>query len=235
MSEWKAKRFWEKVAIDPVEGGFGVSLDGRPVRTPAKSALTVPTQNLAEAIAGEWRAQDKTIDPATMPFTRTANAAIDKVRPQHAEVADLLADYADSDLLCYRAEGPEALVARQAEAWDPVLDWADTTLGARLVPVRGVMHVAQSAESITGLRQSTHALSDFELAAFHDLVALTGSLILGFAAKVDAWEPLEIWRLSRIDETWQSEQWGVDEEAAATEALKKNEFLHAKAFMDALA
>ncbi len=231
MSEWAPKRFWKAATAQATDLGFGVLLDGRPVRTPAKAILTVPTAAIAERIAHEFDAQDDRIDPRTMPFTRTANAAVDKVALQHAEVADMLADYGDSDLLCYRAEAPEELVSRQAEAWDPLLDWAAATLGSRLVPRVGVMHDPQDPEAVARLRTAVHAMSAFELAAFHDLVAISGSLIIGFAAKAEV-KPIEdLWAASRVDETWQQEQWGEDEEAAEMAAHKKAAFLHAAAFM----
>ena len=132
MSEWKAKRFWKAARTEEADGGFTVLLDTRTVKTPAKAALVVPTQTMADAIAAEWDAQDEVVDPTKMPFTRSANSAIDKVSVQHAEVAQMLADYGDADLLCYRAERPQGLIDRQAAAWDPLLDWAADALGARL-------------------------------------------------------------------------------------------------------
>lgn len=134
MSEWKQKRFWKTVGVEPEGAGFAVALDGRRVKTPAKAPLVVPTQAMAGAIAAEWDAQVEVVDPLSMPNTRSANAAIDKVTIQFAEVADMLAEYGDSDLLCYRAETPEELVARQSENWDAALDWAAEALGARLAP-----------------------------------------------------------------------------------------------------
>lgn len=232
MSEWKQKRFWTDVNVDKDEGGYAVALDGRRIKTPAKAALLLPSREMAEAVAAEWAAQEEEIDPRGMPFTRSANAAIDKVRTQHAEVADMLADYGDSDLLCYRADSPQELVERQAEAWDPALDWAEQALGARLQPRTGVIHAPQEAEALDRLRAQVHALDAFRLAAFHDLVSLSGSLILGFAA-AQGWRDAEtLWQLSRLDERWQEEQWGVDDEAAAVEALKRAAFLHAKTFYD---
>ena len=214
------------------EGGHQVLLDGRKVRTPAKSELVVPTRGMAEAVAAEWAAQEGSVDPLSMPFTRSANAAIDRVRQHHAEVADMLAAYGDSDLLCYRADGPEALIARQCERWDPALDWAEAQLGTRLEPRTGVIHAAQSPEAVAALSARVRQLGPFHLAGFHDLVGLTGSLILGFAAAMDWRAPEEIWALSRLDEDWQAEQWGVDEEAAETAEIKRGEFLHAKRFFD---
>lgn len=234
MSEWKAKRFWKDTAVLPGETGFAVALDGRLVKTPAKRLLEAPTRPLAQAIADEWAAQGEKINPLSMPFTRTANAAIDKVAPQHAEVAQMLAAYGDSDLLCYRAEGPAELAARQAQIWGAMLDWAEDALDVRLEARSGVMHIRQSGPVLSRLSAQVHALSPFELAAFHDLVSLSGSLILGFAATKDARDTGEIWDISRLDEIWQSEQWGKDDEAEAQSALKREAFFHAKRFFDLL-
>jgi len=227
MSDWKAKRFWKEAKVVPSGTGFAVELDGRPVRTPAKQPLVVPTQAIAAAIATEWDAQEGVINPHSMPVTKTVNAAIDKVAIQHAEVADMLADYGDSDLLCYRAEGPDELVGRQAAHWDPILDWAEDVLGARLQTRQGIMHIPQDPAALQVLRDRVHALNDLELAAFHDLVSLSGSLVLGFAATLGARDVEVIWDLSRLDETWQAEQWGRDDEAEAMAAIKKASFLHA--------
>ena len=233
MSEWKLKRFWKSETVSDVQDGFTVLLDGRGVRTPAKAQLVVPTRALAEAIAAEWAAQEGEVDPAAMPFTRSANAAIDKVRVQQAEVADMLADYADSDLLCYRAEGPDDLVARQALVWGPYLDWAAEALDARLTPVPGVMHAPQDAGALKRLRALTHKQSHFELAAFHDLVSLSGSIILAFAAVHAFADADAIWDASRLDEIWQIEQWGSDEDAIDVAERKKAAFLHANSFWSA--
>lgn len=227
MSAWKAKRFWKEAAVVKAADGFAVELDGRSVKTPAKRALTVPTHAMAEAIALEWDAQEGDINPNTMPVTKTANAAIDKVAIQHAEVADMLAAYGDADLLCYRADSPEELVARQAQLWDPMLDWAEQTLGVRLETRTGIMHAPQASDQLAKLSQQTHALTAFELAAFHDLVSLSGSLILGFAASKNAGEIDSLWDISRLDEIWQTEQWGKDEDAEALSAIKRESFLHA--------
>ncbi|GFE48679.1 ATPase [Roseobacter cerasinus] len=228
MSEWKAKRFWTAAEVTEAADGFAVALDGRPVKTPAKRDLHVPTRGLAEAVAAEWAAQGEVINPLEMPFTRTANAAIDKVANQQAEVADMLAAYGDSDLLCYRAEAPGALVSRQAAQWDPILDWAAAALGARLHPRVGVMHAPQDAEALDRLSAQVHALSVFQLTAFHDLVSLSGSLILGFAAAHDLKKIEALWDISRLDEIWQAKQWGQDDEAEAAAAVKFAGFGHAK-------
>ncbi len=230
MNEWAPKRFWKQAEPSVLETGFTVLLDGRNVRTPAKAQLIVPTRALAEAIAEEWQAQKDRVDPGTMPCMRSANAAIDKVAAQHAEVADMLAAYADSDLLCYRAEHPAELVQRQKTSWDPLLDWADDTFWARLLPRAGVIHAAQDPAALEKLAYQVQEMDDFALAAFHDLVSLTGSLVLGLAAIHAVRVPAEIWDLSRIDESWQEEQWGFDEEATQTANRKRGEFLHAVRF-----
>lgn len=227
VSEWKAKRFWKETALTETDAGFGVALDGRPVRTPAKAALILPTRAMAEAVQAEWDAVEDQIDPRTMPFTRTANAAIDKVAVQKTEVADMIADYGGTDLLCYRADEPQELRARQDAAWDPLLDWAAETHGARLRVTSGVMHLAQPEEALAPLRKTVRECSPFQLAALHDLVALSGSLVIGLAVGPGQEAPEALWDVSRVDETWQEEQWGKDEEAQIQAALKRTAFLHA--------
>lgn len=233
MSEWKQKRFWTEAAAVLDGDGWAIALDGRHVKTPGKVALHVPTRDLADAIAAEWVAQEDVVDPLSMPFTRSANSAIDKVAIQKDEVADMLAAYGDADLLCYRADQPDALVARQAATWDPYLDWLDQIVEARLAPRTGLMHESQDPSALRILSETTHAMSAFELAAFHDLVSLTGSWTLGFAAAKDMTNLPDIWAASRLDEIWQAEQWGEDEEAAETAKLRETAFFHAKSFWDA--
>lgn len=232
MSEWRAKRFWSDAKAVSCDGGYTVELDGRPVKTPAKAALTLPTQGFADAVAAEWMGQDKDIDPLSMPYTRTANAAIDKVTVQREEIIDMLADYGDSDLLCYRADGPESLTLRQSSTWDPALAWAKDALGATLLPRTGVMHVRQDDASLKAIRTHIARASTFQLTALHDLIMLSGSAVLGLAA-AEGWKtPLEIWEMSILDETWQAEQWGHDDEAAEQSDVKKKAFLHAKSAYD---
>ena len=233
MSEWKKKRFWTQAAVAEGEDGLGwqVELDGRALRTPAKAQLVLPSAGLAAAIAAEWEAQEGEIDPASMPFTRSANSAIDKIVPQFDEVAALVAEYGGSDLLCYRADGPESLVQRQADAWDPLLDWAASGLGAPLSATSGIMHVAQPANSVATLEQQILALTPFQLAAMHDLVALSGSLVIGMAVMHEVLDSADLWNRSRLDEQFQAEQWGIDEEAAEVAERKRNDFLHAERFL----
>ena len=232
MSDWKAKRFWKTAAATEVEGGFGVALDGRAVKTPAKTGLVVPSQALAEGIAAEWDAQETEIRPDSMPLTRAANAAIDKVAVQFTEVADMLAAYGDSDLTCYRATEPDGLIVRQAKGWDPLLDWAHERFGARLTPTHGVMHVPQDQACLKALGGPLYQMSEFELTAMHDLVSLSGSLVIGLAAFEGAFALDDLWLRSRIDELWQEELWGEDDEATALAGVKRASFLSAHHFLE---
>ena len=230
MNQWSMKRFWQSAAIEETGEEFAIRLDGRPVRTPAKRVLAVPTRTIAEKIAAEWEAQDKTVDPRTMPWTRSANAALDKVAPQRKAVEDYLAAYAETDLLCYRAEGPASLIARQEAAWDPILDWMSQRYGVRLSVTRGVMPVEQDPDATGRLAQAMAPLTDFQLTAFHDLVTLPGSFVLGLAAIEEAAAPLDLWTASRVDEDWQIGEWGDDEEAAEAAAFRQKAYLHASDF-----
>ncbi|MDP3338925.1 ATP12 family chaperone protein [Frigidibacter sp.] len=232
MADWAPKRFWTAAGVTAVETGFAVQLDGRPVKTPAKAPLVVPNAALATAIAAEWDAQAKLVDPRTMPVTRAANSAIDTVVPNRATVLGMIAAYGGSDLLCYRAESPPPLIERQAAAWDPLLNWAASAHGAPLRVTAGIVHVAQPPESLARLNAHLDSFSDFELVALHDLVALSGSLVIGLAAAADLAPADDLWRTSRIDEEFQAELWGQDEEAAEVVALKRNDFLQARAFLD---
>lgn len=232
MSEWKSRRFWKQAAARETGEGWTVALDGRPLRTPGKFELIVPTRAMAEAVAAEWDAQDEVIDPLSMPVTRAANSAIEKVTPQFDAVAQMVSDYGDSDLLSYRAASPEELVARQAAAWDPLLDWAAETYGARLRTATGVMYVPQDKAALAALDAEVRLMSPFELTAFSDLVALSGSLVIGLAAARDHGDPGALFDISRVDETYQQELWGADEEAAEAAARKRADFIAAKQFFD---
>lgn len=231
MSAWAAKRFWTEVkVVEEEEGGFGLRLDGRAVKTPAKVPLIVPTHAMASAIAVEWDAVVGPVDPTIMPHTRSANAAIDKVAIQFGEVANMMASYGGSDLLCYRADSPDELVDRQTKGWDPLLDWADETYGARLATTVGIMPIEQNADVLSTLSKPLHTATEFELAALHDLIAMSGSLILALSVTQRRLSPKQAWALSRIDETWQEEQWGVDEDGAQTVEIKRIAFDHAANF-----
>ncbi|GGL51169.1 ATP12 family chaperone protein [Wenxinia marina] len=230
-SGWALKRFWDAATVAETEAGWAILLDGRPVRTPSKAPLAVPTRALADGIAAEWDAQEGHVDPGTMPLTRTANSAIDKVAPETAAVADMLAEYGATDLLCYRADTPAELVARQGAGWQPWLDWAAATFGARLEVATGVIPVTQDPGALAALAAELHALDPYRLSAAHEFVTLSGSLVLGLAVLKGALPPEEAWTLSRIDEDWQAEQWGEDEEAAEHARLKRAAFLDAARFL----
>lgn len=228
MSEWAApRRFWTRAEAVAAPGGWTVRLDARAVMTPTKNPLVTPHRAVAEACAAEWAAQGERIDPGAMPVTRALNSAIDRVAPQFAIVAASVAAYGESDLLCYRAPGPEALAARQAAAWDPWLAWARARWGAALICAAGVIPVAQPAGSVAALAQVVAARDPLSLTALHDLVALSGSLVLGLAVDEGALDAGEAWALSRVDEVWQAEQWGEDAEAAQAAALKAQAFAEA--------
>ena len=230
MSNWKTKRFWTEAVAEPCDSGFTVRLDARFVKTPLKAPLVVPTLAMAQAIATEWDAQTGLVKPETMPVTRTANSAIDKIVPQFSEVADLLAAYGASDLICYRATEPQALIARQAQAWDPMIVWAADTLQAPLIATAGVIHIAQDPATLQQLTAQVFALDPFRLAGIHDLIAMSGSLVLALAVTHRRVTATEAWALSRVDENWQQELWGIDDEAAEYAALRQAAFLQADRF-----
>lgn len=230
MTEWKAKRFWDTVEVRPDDHGFRVFLDDRALNTPGKLPLTLPTRAMADAVADEWRAQEGHIQPLTMPHTRSANSAVERVTPQHAEVAAMLANYGQTDLLCYRAEGPEALIARQGDGWNPLLDWAAARYGARLRVGAGIVPVDQDPDAMARLAAAVAEVDAFPMTALHDLVTLTGSLILGLAVADRHLDVGRAWDLSRIDEDWQIEQWGPDDEAIAFAQAKESQLRHADRF-----
>lgn len=232
MSEWKKKRFWKETAVEPRDGGFAVTLDGRGIRTPGKTPLIVPAQALATGIAAEWAAQEEAVRPDTMPLTRAANSTLDKVLPQRSAVVEMLADYGGTDLLCYRAEGPESLVREQNQHWEPHLVWATESLNAPLLRIVGLIPHPQPESSLQVLRDATDALDPFVLTAFHDFVTLPGSLILGFAlleGRIDAAEAI---RLSELDALWQEQFWGADDEAIANRTRKVTALQEACSFLN---
>lgn len=215
------KRFYQDAAADPA--GV-IALDGKPVRTPGKAPLALPSRALAEAVAQEWRAQGERVDPGTMPLTRLANSAIDGVAGREQAVIDDILAFAGSDLLCYRAHGPRKLAEAQSKHWDPVLAWAKEALGAPLVLAEGVMHVAQPDASLARLRRQIEGRGPFGLAALHVLTALSGSALLALAVALGRLTPEEAWAAAHVDEDFQIGQWGEDAEAKARREARWRDF-----------
>lgn len=224
------KRFWKTVTI--ADGA--IELDGRPVRTPARAALLLPTPQLAEAVAEEWRSVGEEIDPRAMPLTGLANAAIDQIAPAPAPFAADLARYGESDLLCYRAELPEPLVARQAAQWDPLLDWARTRYDVHFETTAGIMHHPQPPATIAKLQEVVAALDPFRLAALSPLVTISGSLVAALALLEGAADRETVWRAAQLDEDWQAEQWGEDELATRAREARRADFDAAARFLSLL-
>ncbi|EZP52507.1 ATP12 family chaperone protein [Sphingomonas sp. RIT328] len=225
------KRFWKEVGVD---ADRVVTLDGRPVRTPGRTPLALPTPALAALVADEWRAVGETIDPRAMPLTGLANAAIDRIAPAPAAFAAGLAAYADSDLLYYRAESPEALVARQRAAWDPWLDWARARYDVHFETVSGVMPRAQPAATLARLGEAVAAGDPFTLAGLSPVVTITGSLVLALALLDRAGDADTLWAAAQVDQTFQAEQWGEDALAAQALANARRDYDAAVAFLNAL-
>jgi chaperone required for assembly of F1-ATPase len=210
------KRFYDTAAVvppDEARSGYRIALDGGIVRTPRKSALELPTRGLADAVAAEWSTQGSYIDPTSMPLTRLANSIIDGVIGREAEVRADILEYAATDLLCYRAEGPAGLVQRQERVWDHVLAWARGTFGARFVLTAGVMPVTQAAYALERIAQALETLDAWRLASVHAMTTLTGSALLALAHASRELSAAEAWAAAHLDEDWQIEQWGEDKEA----------------------
>jgi chaperone required for assembly of F1-ATPase len=224
------KRFYKDVSVEKTPAGFRILLDGKPVKTPGRHDLLLSTHALADAIAGEWQVQDEEIKPAAMPLLRLANTALDGVAKSRGEVIAAILRFGEHDLICYRAEEPK-LAARQQGAWDPMLGWAACRYGVKLYTGAGVTHVAQPPESLTRLRDAIAAFDDFALAALHVLVSITGSLVLGLAVAEGTLDSAQAFALSRMDEDYQAERWGRDDEAAARAAALAREMQAAAAFL----
>lgn len=209
------KRFYNNASVKGGEGGWTVHLDGKPVHTPSRAALLLPSSSLAEAVAAEWNAQGEKIDPATMPLTRLANTAIDRVKTREGAVADDIASYAASDLLCYRADTPEGLVTMQKQHWDPALAAMEEETGAKFLVVTGVVHQDQPEKALAAVRKAFAAYDAFALAALHTATTLTGSAILALLHARGRMRAEDTWSAAHVDEDWQISQWGEDAEAAA--------------------
>ena len=228
------KRFWKEAVVVAEGGGWGVALDGKPLRTPARAALNVPTEALARAIAGEWGDAEQTFNPRMMALTGLANAAIDRVGADRAGFAAHLSRYAEADLACYRAEGPRPLVKRQAAAWDALLAWARRRFDVDFVVTGGLLHVAQPAATVERLAHAVAALDAFRLAGLSPLVTIGGSLVAALALLEHALTPEAAWAAVSVDDEWQREKWGADAEAEAALAGRKRDFLAAARFLELL-
>lgn len=225
------RRFYSSVAVIERNGGFGITLDGRPLRTPAKADLSLPTRALAEAVAEEWRVQEGPINPHGMPLTRLASTAIDRIAPDRAPVVDDLAGYAETDLLCYRAGDQPELAARQAEAWQPLLDWAAERFGVRLAITGDISPLPQSAEAMDALRAAVEALKPMMLAGLHAATAAAGSVVVGLALAEGLIDAERAFEISALDESFQIERWGEDSEAVARRRAVLEDLRAAARFM----
>jgi chaperone required for assembly of F1-ATPase len=233
MRRPQRKRFYAQAGVAETPKGFGITLDGKPVRTPSRRLLVAPSREIAEAIAAEWDAQKEIIDPTTMPLTRLANSVIDAVANRIGAVANDIAKYFRSDMLFYRAGHPEALVALEAEHWDPVLFWAADTLGAHFILAEGIVHVRQPDQAVTA---ALAALPDdpWSIAALHVVTTITGSALLALALLRGALDEDQVWAAAHVDEDWNIAQWGVDEEVAARRLARLLDFRAAAAVLKAL-
>ena len=222
------KRFYTVAAATAERG---VTLDGRPVRTPARTLLTVPTDALAAAIADEWNAQGEQIDPRAMPLTGLANAAIDRVAPDPNTFARSLSVFAESELLAYRADGPAPLLARQAAVWDPLLDWARQRYDIGFTLVTGILHVPQPPATLARITAAYAAFDAFRLAALNPVVTICGSAVIGLAVAEARLDAEAAWEAGQLDELWQAEQWGKDPLAEAAERERRNGLAAAVRFL----
>jgi chaperone required for assembly of F1-ATPase len=229
------RRVYRSVAVAPSADGFTVTLDGRTVHTPQRRPMAMPSAALAEAIAAEWAAQGETVDPGTMPLTRLAGSAIDIVAANRSEIVARTAAYAEADLLCYRADEPEALVERQSSAWQPLVEWATGRYAAPLRVTTGVIAVEQPAAALEALRSAVETHDDMRLTALAAAAAVSGSLILALAVSDRRIGAEEAWSLSQLDESWQIERWGSDPEAERRRAALKADLAAAARFLALLA
>ena len=228
---YKKKRFYKKVAVAPCETGFTVELDGHTVKTPEGFILVVSNPELAEAVAGEWRAQGDEIHHNTMPFTRYICTALDRVTPQRDAVIEEMVKYGETDQLCYRAQEPTELVKRQLSAWQPLLDWAETHYGAKFETTDGLVAVAQDGDLLAKLCAIVEAENDLTLTGLHIATVTSGSLIVALALMEGEIDAESAWRISQIEERWQLERWGEDEELVGRLKGLHQEILNAQRFM----
>ncbi|MGE0290455.1 MAG: ATP12 family chaperone protein [Bradyrhizobium sp.] len=227
------KRFYKEAGVTEADGGFCVTLDGRPIKTPSGRVVLVPKRAIADTIAAEWNAQGETIDPLTMPLTRFANSVVQSVVDRADVVADDVAKYLASDLLFYRAGHPEVLVAKEGAHWDPILFWAAEKLGAHFILAEGINHVRQPDEAIAAAREAFPG-DPWSIAALHVVTTLTGSALLALALAHRVREPAEIWAAAHVDEDFNTEQWGLDEEVASRRAARAVDFEAATRILNAM-
>lgn len=228
------RRFWKSVEVEREGEDWDVRLDGRPVRTPERVPLVVPTEALAQAIAEEWRSVEQTIDPRLMPLTGMANAAIDRVALDREAFAAVLARYAETDLACYRSSWPPELVERQADAWGALLSWARRRYDVDFATTSGLMHVPQPPATVEQLAHAVASLDAFRLAGLSPLVTIGGSLIAALAVLEKAITPQQAWDAVTVDDRWQLEQWGSDTEAEIALENRERDFLAATRFLELL-
>lgn len=228
------KRFWTDVAVCAQTDGHVIRLDGRPLRTPRRQPLVVPTLVLAAAIADEWRAVDGAIRPGSLPLTGIANAAIDIVTPDPAAFAAELARYAETDLTCYRADGPEPLVARQVAAWEPPLQALEARHGLEFRRTAGITPVHQPPATLEAIAGLLLGLDAFRLAALQPIVSISGSLVLALALLDGTMDAEACFTVGNLDEIWQEEQWGTDALAQAARAARRADFAAAARFLTLL-
>jgi len=229
----RRKRFYTDAGVTEAADGFAITLDDRPVRTPSGRPLVAPTREIAEAMAAEWAAQNENIDPLTMPLTRFANSVVDAVADRVGAVADDIAKYLGTDLLFYRAGHPDALVAREAAHWDPVVFWAAEALGAHFILAEGIVHVRQPDAAIAAAR-AVFPDDPWSIAALHVVTTLTGSALLAIALLRGVLDQDQVWAAAHVDEDWNIEKWGVDEEVAARRAARLVDFRAAAGLLGAL-
>lgn len=218
------KRFYTEAVAVATEGGFAIHLDGRPVKTPGKATLLVKNEALARAVAQEWQAQEKVINPGVMPLTRIANSAQDAVAKRFAEVAEEITRFCGTDALCYRADDPDTLVERQRDLWDPVLGWAEELLGGRFELVAGLIHREQPGGLLSAYREHIDGFTPLRLAALHTATSLAGSAVIALAVAEGHLDVEAAWRAAHVEEDFNIERWGEDAEAAAIRAYKRTEF-----------
>jgi chaperone required for assembly of F1-ATPase len=228
------KRFWKQASAVAGNGGWAIDLDGKPLRTPSRRPLVVPCEGLALAIAREWNGADETVDPRQMPLTGLANAAIDRVAPDPAAYAKSLAKYGESDLACYRAESPRALVARQEKSWDELLAWARRRFDVDFCTTSGIVHVPQPEATVRRLAHAVGSLDPFRLAGLSPLVTISGSLVAALAVAEKQLPPEQAWDAVTIDDQWQAGQWGADAEATAALEMRRKDFFAAAEFLELL-